>query len=76
MGYPDVGPVGIRLLGIADNTADVEVHVGGLGELEVQVRAVVVTVVGVVVVIGYARDLLQQTVLEHVTHGHEVTHLV
>ena len=73
---PDVVPVGIRLLGIADNTADVEVHVGGFGEFEVQVCAVVVTVVCVVVVVVHARDLLEQTILEHVTQRHKVTHLV
>ena len=74
--HPDVGRRGIRLAGIADDPADVELHVRGLGELEVQVRAVVIAVVGVVVVVVQARHLLEQTVLEHVAHRHEVADLV
>ena len=74
---PDVVAVAVqRLAGVADDAADVELHVRRLGELEVQVRAVVVPVVRVVVVVGDVRDLLEQTVLEHVTHGHEVADLV
>ena len=75
--HPDVAAVAVqRFAGVADHAADVELHVRRLGELEVQVRAVVVPVVGVVVVVGDVRDLLQQTVLEHVAHRHEVADLV
>ena len=75
--HPDVAAVAVqRLAGVAYDTADIELHVRGLGEFEVQVGAVVITVVGIVVVVGHVRDLLQQTVLEHITHRNEVTHLV
>ena len=66
--HPDVVRSGDRLLGVAYHTADVELHIGCFRELEVKVGAVVITVVGEVVVVGYAGNLLQETVLEHITH--------
>ena len=75
--HPDVVTAIVqRLACITDHTADIELHVRCFGKLEVQVRAVVITVVRVVVVISDSRNLLEQTVLEHITHRHEVTDLV
>ena len=73
---PDVVAVRIRGMRVTDDATYVEVHVRGLGQLEVQVRTVVVPVVGVVVVVVDAGDALEQTVLEHVAEGNEVTDLV
>ena len=74
--HPDVVGIGDRLPGVADHTADVELHVRGFGELEVQVGAVVIPVVGEVVVVRQAGHLLEQTVLVHIAHGHEIADLI
>ena len=74
--HPDVVRTVDRTPGIADHAGDVELHVRSLGQLEVEVGAIVIPVVREVVIVAHRRNLLHETVLVHEAERHEIADLV
>ena len=66
----------VWLLRLSDVASDVEFELRRAREIHIDVRAVVVAVVGVVVVIRKLVQLLEDSVLVEIANRHEIVHIL